>query len=255
MEACYRVERATVGTPLDREVPGQRVEEPGTDPLDIRRTEVRHPCRRQFPGEQRQLGILLGLLAEPVPESRDGRERDELGEVGQVLADLLDDLFDEETAEGDPGQPVQRVVDRIERCGVRFRRAQCRAGLQQRGDGLGHATHQGDLHEDERHIPGGRVKEGVDTAVLGPQSTAELGPARHRVDLLVAQQMPVQLLRRIPGDLGHAKETPVEPRGEQMVEVVVEGPQLRVTADQPTQVRAHLDQGESGVRCVVHPAE
>ena len=173
----------------------------------------------------------------------------------KLLTHLFDDLLDQQTPERDAGQPVERVVDRVERGRVRHRRIEFLARLQQRTDPAGGAANESDLDEDQGDVSRRRMEERVDASVCGLQPPTKLGFGRHRVDRFVMQQIPVQLGRRVPGDLRHPKKSTVEPRRQQMVEVVIEGPQARVAAHQSAQVRAHLDQGESCAGRVVDAAK
>ena len=197
----------------------------------------------------------LTALLPPAPETGDRRKGHEVLQMRELCPDLFDDLLDQEVSEGDPGQALQRIVDGVEDGGVRLGGADGLLRPEDRADLGRDPLDQRHLHEDERNVAGGRMEEGVAAAVLRGESALELLTVGHRVDLLEAQHVTVDLPRGVPGDLLQPQKAAVEPGGEQVVEVLVQRAQRGMLSHEAAQIGPHLHQGGRGIRGVVDPAQ
>ncbi len=140
-----------------------------------------------------------------------------------------------------PFRPGLAVADRVERGDLELARVGRRRRLgDERRDGVGHLGQQRHLDEDQRLVGKLRVEEG-EAAAVGLQPASQVVPAVDGVHRLVADDLFEQVRRRVPVDLLHAQEAGVEPRREQVQEVVLDRAQLGLGLHLREQLAAHGD--------------
>ena len=132
-------------------------------------------------------------------------------------------MLDQEIAEGDALEADLGVADRVED-GRRLlvRRHRLRGLAQQRRDGVGDLPGQRHLDEDQRLVDQRRVEEGVAAPVDRLDPPPQVVPAADGVDRLVADDALEDGGRRRPVDPPDDQKAAVEPRAEQVGEVVVD---------------------------------
>ncbi len=142
---------------------------------------------------------------------------------------FLHHLLDEEVAQGHSLQARLAVGDGIE---DGARRLVCgdRSSIvrQQGGDRLGNVGCQGDREKDQRLVFHRRMEEGETPPVRGLQPPAKIVPAGDLVDRFVPDDLLQDVGRRGPVKPPQDQESPVEPRGEEVFEILVDGGQFRV---------------------------
>src|SRR5688572_32990724 len=136
-------------------------------------------------------------------------------------------LLDEEVAEGDAAQALLATGDRIEHRATRLPRVAHDTVQGEDGrDRLGQVVHERHLDEDER-LSGESGMEEREAAPVALEPALEIREPADLVYRLVFDQLFQDGGGRTPIDALELEEAAVEPRAQQVGEVVVDGRELR----------------------------
>ncbi|MBK7471502.1 MAG: hypothetical protein IPI73_13645 [Betaproteobacteria bacterium] len=193
--------------------------------------------------------------AQPVAKARHRRERAETLDARKLGGQQSRHLLDQEGPQRDSAQSRLAVADAVERrqlkISLRFRLAV--DGDQRRNRGR-HFRQQRNLDEDQRLVRQRGVEEREAAAVI-LQAAAQIVPAADFVYGFVADELLEQRGRRVPVDAGDAQEAGVEPRLQQVMEVVVDLLKFTVLWQRIEQPLAHADDDAGAARGAIQPPQ
>ncbi len=124
----------------------------------------------------------------------------------------------------------------------------------QRSDGPYRTLGQRHLHEDQRIVGHGGVKEGEAASIFG-ESGPEIFEAVDLVHGLVRDDLLQHAGRGVPVDSVHHQEPAVEPRNQQVTQIGVQRPEVRPLIDDGQEIPTHLYEPPGSVGDHVQPPE